>query len=280
MRMSKISLTDTYGLSVTLRFDDYVGSPATSPYIVKAVDGLGPPELELGQIDNLYEGSFQNSPGKPTAREISILVGFNPDYSVGQTVESLREYLYLLLRARGSLPISVNLYGVGGVIERKVQGFVKRISPNIFSDDPTLLITLGCLGSFLTSNNANDAPSPGSLSKTPMVLPYSGSAYNGFYLKITFTGFTSNPFSITGANGAGFLSLATAFANTDILEIDTRPGSRSILRTRASVISNHIGYLTANSSWLTLFQGNNSFSFTQTTFTINDVKYQNRYWGV
>ena len=280
MRMSKISLTDTYGLSVNLRFDDYVGSPATSPYIVKAVDGLGPPELELGQIDNLYGGSFQNSPGKPTSREISILVGFNPDYSVGQTVESLREYLYLLLRARGSLPISINLHGTGGTIERKAKGFVKRISPNIFSDDPTLLITFGCIGSFLTSNNANDAPSPGSLSKTPMVLPYSGSAYGGFYLKITFTGTVSPPFSITGATGEGFVSLATGFGNADILEIDTRQGSRSILRTRASVVSNQIGYLTGDSRWLTLFQGNNSFTFNKTSFNINDVKYQNLYWGI
>ena len=115
--------------------------PNDDPIQVRSIDGLGPVKAEISSTayatgrGELFQGSFS---GK---RYIVMSLGFNPDWSAGQTMATLRQrlYRYLLPEAWTKLRFFSDHLPVVDI-----EGRVESFEPNIFSQDPEVQISVLC----------------------------------------------------------------------------------------------------------------------------------------
>lgn len=250
-----------------------VGATPSDVYILKDVDGLGPPEVDVSIADTLNAGGFYQG-RRPQSREIVARVGLNPDFSAGQTASDLRASLYGMLTPGASDNLTVQIMD-GVTVLVQTLGYVKKMEINPFSKDPEVQVTIACLSWYLeVPNLLFVAPAD----KAAPAIDNVGTAPSGIHLEVVFT---SNLSSWTLTNAAGKKMLVTyAFLTGDKLTIDTRPGSRGIWLVRGGVTTNIIWALSADSTWLMLHGGNNIFSTSSQAFNWGDVYYLPQHWGI
>lgn len=241
-------------------------------YILKGVDGLGPPEVDVSIADTLNAGGYYQG-RRPQARQIVAKVGLNPDHSAGQTASDLRDGLYGLLTPGADDNLTVQIMDATVLVQ--TVGYVSSMPINPFSKDPEVQVVVDCLGWYLEAPNLLFvAP----VSKAAPAIDNVGSAPSGIHLEVIFT---SNLSSWTLTNAAGKKMLVTyAFLSGDKLAIDTRPGSRGIWLTRGGVTTNIIYALSADSKWLMLHGGNNVFATSSAAFNWGDVYFLPQHWGI
>lgn len=265
MQFTKIRLVGRYNIDLP-----FFGLRPDNPYIIKAADGLGPPEINNYLNKRVYQGR------DVTDRQIVIRVGLNPDYSTGQTAASMRNTLYGLLTPGPSDSITVKFMNGPGVVALTT-GYVSKIEIVPFAKDPEVQITIDCEGAYL------EAETPTTLVPTtndPFDVDNTGSVTVGFYLEATLT-LDQSYFNLKTDPGgsAAKMSIQYAFLNGDILKIDTRADQKSIKRVRGGVEKSILGSLTADSVWLQLHPEVNRF-WVDGTFDWGQVVYTPKYWGI
>ncbi len=241
------------------------------PFICKGVDGLGPSKRNVVIKNGYYQGS------EVTSKQVVIQVGLNPNYSSGQTPESLRNTLYGLLSPNDTDLIEVQLMN-GTAVVGTLQGVVESIDPVIFAKDPTVqIVILGLEGYFEAEEDTVLGVPAGTAAE--WTVPYVGTFPTGFMLHILIGAIFSG-LSIT--RGSASMTLEGDFTNDDEIVIDTRKGSSGVRRV-APTTANLIGELSADSSWLKLYPGDNLFTsdagVDEFTF-VSAATYKAKYWGV
>src|SRR4051794_8917947 len=103
MKFTKLRMTGLNVLDLPV-----VEALLTDKYLLKSVDGLGPPEVDVSIAPTL------NGPGvykgrRPQSRQIVALIGLNPDYNDGETASDLRSALYGMLTPGAKDYISVEI---------------------------------------------------------------------------------------------------------------------------------------------------------------------------
>ena len=255
--------------------------PLSSPYVSRTIDGLGPTEANVNLAQDtrgagLYLGR------RPSLREIVCNIHMNPDYTIGENPSSLRERLYLMRSNTrdGSLTFKLML---NNVEVARTPVYIKRTELTPFAKENLLQLILSSPDANFHRPTDHITVSP-SFAKDVAVLPNEGSAPVGFYLKVEFTN-TMNAFGLIRSGDELGLVIYNTFNANDILEIDTRIGTRGVWLTRAGVKSSLLGNMTAASSWLTLFPGDTDFTVVQGTsnpqsFTWLTYQHQPQYLGV
>lgn len=249
----------------------------TDSYILLEAVGLGPPEVNVSIVDTINLGSiYQNS--RAVGREVVITIKLNPDYSSGETVESLRSALYVALTPLHSDPLYLKL--VNGVTTLAQQEcYVKRFEFSHFAKDPIMQITFACVGTFFKSPTIVSTVPVGS----NFTIDNIGDAPTGFVYEATITEDSATAFVLTKEDSGTpnkFMSVDVVFVDNDIVIIDTRPGSRKLELIRSSVSNDVIWAMALNSTWLELSLGLNEFTVTGPTFTSTSLEYYPNYWGV
>lgn len=255
-----------------------VGALPSDPYILKNADGLGPPESDVFIANTLYLGGVYQG-RRPQGREIVLTVGLSPNYTSGQTVQSLRTALYGLLTpgtVEDSIPVQIMN---GSTIVAVTDGYVKNIVPVYFTKDPEVQITITCAQSYLQAPAVVNVATA-SLSKTAPSIVNAGTAPTGFHMEVTFTAAKSVLTIGTDATFLKQMRFDYSFLSGDTLVFDTRPGLRSVQLIRNGVTSNIISALNSASTWLLLHGGVNTFSVITNTFNWGPVFYTPQYWGV
>lgn len=267
MQFTRIRLSGLYEIDLPI-----LGLRNTTRYILKAADGLGPPEIDNFLYKGVYNGREVHD------RQLIIRIGLSPDYKVSETPASLRTEIYGLLSPGPTDKITVRIYN-GPNIVAVTRGYVSKLEPVIFSKDPEVQITIDCDGSYLEGSQE--------LSVVPDTLDtfgvdYPGTVTTGLYYELTFNADTQNWIIYTDGPGVGAkMELDYAFLSGDKLMVDTRPGQRSIKRLRGTVTKNLIYTRSSDSIWLALHPGGyNDFWTSATTFTWGKVNYLPLYWGI
>lgn len=242
-------------------------------YILKSVDGLGPPEVDVAIANTLNAGGHYQG-RRPQNRELVFLIGLNPDYSSGMTASDLRETLYGMLTPGYTDKVVIDVMDTTTVVATII-GYVSRLETVPFSKDPMVQLTMPCLQQYLEAS-ADLYVSPAS--KSAPVITNVGTAPAGFRMEITLTSGLSS-WTLSDATG-NKMQITYAFLTNDILKIDTRPGSRGIWVTRSSVTTNIIYALSADSIWYMLYGGANAFTTSSQAFNWTNVYYLPQYWGI
>lgn len=258
--------------SITFPLDSTMDA---SPFVIESIDGLGPPDVNVAISNTLRTGgSFQNR--SVQNREIVMTIGLQPNYSIGQTVESLRTQLYAFIEPKLDLPITFVLRN-GSTDIASTLCYIKRLEPNVFSKDPQVIMTLSCVDSYFTAA-LYAVPSPATLPTQPMTIINQGSAPTGFTVKITLTSTSS---SVRLTNGYGQVWFNYSFLSGDVVTINTTVGSLSATSLRSGVTTNLLPYLLPNPRWIPLHPGENKIWINgPASWTLTSFLYYPRYWGV
>jgi hypothetical protein len=250
----------------------------SAKYILKSVDGLGPPDIDVSIQQTLYQGGiYQNS--RPQGRQIIVLIRLNPDYFSGESVESLRTKLYGMITPGYGVPSPrVDLLYQGVPIANAV-AYISKFEINPFAKDPEVQITYECQNAYLQSSSLISVPISG-LSKSAPIITNPGDAPTGFYMDLTLTASTSN-FKISSTLDASqYIRFPGNWFSGDRFIIDTRSGLRNVSYVRGGVTSTLFGTIDSLSTWLQLFGGQNSFTMSTPNFNWNSILFTPNYWGI
>lgn len=250
-------------------------SVATDSYILEEVGGLTPVKRTNAFAKSRGKKTFVG--GVNSDRYLTLKVRLNPNYSAGQTVDSLRMALYGLLTPGTGEEIQVQLFD-GATMVARMPGVVSDFEAVPFGQVPKVLITVDCLNTYLDHPSLVSVAT-GGLSKPSPSIPNLGSAPAGFKMVVAFTANASS-FVMTSADPTKFMAITYSFLSGDILTIDTRAGSKSLVRTRSGVGINLLGNLTPESSWLELRGGTNVFAVTPVNYNWTSFEYTPQYWGI
>jgi len=275
MRFSKVAISYGGTSDFVFPLDSEI---ETAPYVVKSIDGLDPAQIDVFVSDSILdEGTYQGR--SPLKKEIVLLMGFNPNYSIGETTAELRSNLYSMLTPKLGQTLTFKLLDDSSAVVGYIPGMIKQFEGNPFSKDPEVQITIPCFSPYFQLDRYTE-PSPGTMTKNPIPMTNLGDAPTGFKLVITLTAAITS-FQIQDEVGYAAMHPVYAFASGDIITLNTHPGQRTCTVTRSGVTTNLLPYITAGSSWLMLSGGlNNMAVATGTSFDINEVSHIPRFWGV
>ena len=277
MRFTKIQLIWGSADQERLTLDIDQITPET-PYVVKSVSGLEPPDVTISIGERVLEGGVYQG-RRPTNREIVILLSFQPNYENGEDPSTLRKALYQILTPRLDATLICRFWD--HISNYWVQAFchTKRIESNPFTKDPEVQITLSCLSAYLEEPIYTE-PNPATLSgKSTMSITNRGDAPTSLMLTTVLTAATDT-YTLTGNSPSQFMKFTYAFLANDKVVIDTTPGNRTATRIRTGVGNlNLMPYLSVDSNWLMLEPGVNSIKSNVTAFTVESLKHIPKHWG-
>lgn len=281
MRFASISLShDLGGVSTGITLTPLVlplGSTSSSgPFQLKSVTGLDPPDVDVIVSQGLNSEAVRQGMSE-TNREVTMLIGYNPNYAAGETISDLRSRLYPWMTPKFGLPIKLSILDSNGVLLAYILCNIKRFETDIFSKDPQVLITFTCIGTYLIGPNYT-YPSLGSLTKPNFILTNPGDAPSGFQMILTMTGSMTrfdlyNRFNVR-------MRYNYSLVSGDIVTISSKPGERSASVNRSGVVTNLLPYQDTSSDWIMLFAGENPFQYNSSSFTFTSITIYPRYWGV
>ena len=284
---------DALRISLGGRVVDFplLGSALPGPFVLKSVEGLGPPEVTVQMSKTVSDKAAYQ--GKTTAlRQIAAVIGLKPNWDEGQTPEQLRTQLYALLTPRYNEMVQVQVMWQGAV-QGYAQGQIQRLEAALFSKDPAVLIAINCDHPyFLAKDPIRHEPALRMNAQgTAAVFDVDnvGTAPSGFRMGLVLGATNTDSLMLINdgnAFGKSIIISGIAWQAGDRLVIDTRSGSRGIWRGPAGgalvpVIGNLIG---GYSEWLQLYYGLNTITVSTTAlFDWDDAyqfEHQPAYWGV
>ena len=265
-----------------------IGADASGPFVLKNVDGLGPPDVTVRLArTTLEKAQYQ---GKSAGlRQIIATVGLSPNWDIGQTAEELRTILYGLLTPRYGAMVRAEIHNDGSTVAF-AQGQVSKMEPAIFTQDPAVVITLDCDYPYLLA--------PSIIQQEPVqstiggirafTVQNEGTAPAGFIAGFILRANVGLTLTLSDENAAGqkMQIQGINWQSGDRFVIDTRPGSRGVWRgiggggALSSVLNNVNG---ATSEWLQLYGGDNTLLLNTTAFDWDPAylfNHQPAYWGV
>lgn len=250
-----------------------IGALPSDSFILKAADGLGPPESDVSISSSIELGGVFM--GRRThSREMVFRVGLNANYKLGQTPESLRTTLYGLLTPSEFQFVRTQFMD-GLTVVAVVVGYISKIEIVPFTKDPEVQIVIQCPDPYLS---APDEITKNTGIKNPFEVENAGTAPTSFNMEVIFNQNLDSWVLTDSRNWK--MNFEYAFLAGDILRFNTRPGQRSIERVRGASTANLIYTLSADSKWLILRGGVNEFTPSSGAFSWGYVKYTPQYWGI
>lgn len=239
-------------------------------YTVYKVDGLTPPKANINVSANTaQDGSTVNST-RLYDRNIVIYLVINGD------IEANRIKLYDYFTPKKN----ITLYFQNGSRNVYIDGIVELIECNIFSSKQTAQISIICPKPYFKDDASFTAnfSDISSLFEFPFSIPVGGievsaitnnirkSIINvgdietGAIIKLFANGAVSNPVIYDVLNRTE-LKLNIDMLPLDTIIINTNVGEKSIKLIRNGVERNAMGYMSPDSTWLTLASGDNVFTY-------------------
>lgn len=266
-----------------------LGADPSGPFVLKGAEGLGPPEVTVRMARTVLEKAmFQGK--SPMLRQITVVIGMQPNWDEGQTPEDLRETLYKLLTPRYGQMVRAEVVN-GGVVQGFAQGHISKMEPVLFSKDPAVQIVLDCdYAYFLAPAEVVQQPAKlvvGGVQAFDVV--NEGTAPAGFIAGFTLTDLPAGDSLILSDSDPRGMKIqvdGVPWAVNDMFLVDTRPGSRGVWRgaglggAPVSILNN----LNASvSEWMYLYGGDNRLVLNVPAFNWNgwyNFRHQPAFWGV
>lgn len=280
MKWNKLRFVGTTNVDLPLQ-----GADPSGPYVLKSVDGLGPPERDVFLARTIQEGGVRQGT-RSRNRSVVPIIGLQPEWDTGQTAEELRSELYGLIAPPFGQPLIAQVM-LGNTVIAQCRGDISRFEAAMFTSDPAVQMTLDCDYPYLLSPTVlSQFPAKTVVSgKTAIDIANPGDAPAGFWLSLTLQSAQSGPLVISEDSILGrSMTIGGTWGAGDTLTIDTRAGQRGVWR-KASGSSNRVsvlGDLTGDSPWLQLHKGPNRLLVNNLAFDWAGSGFQHTiaYWGV
>lgn len=281
MKITKLRLVGANNVDLPLE-----GVGPLTPYVLKAADGLGPPEVDVSVVSMLATGGYYQG-RRPQLRQVILRVGLQPEWNIGQTPQELRSALYGLLTPSLADTLYLQLID-GSTTIAQAECQVSKMEVAAFSKDPEVQITLNCFQPYFEAlyYDAQKPTVTGTSDGVVFNVDNDGTAESPFYIAFQFKTPTTAAIRLTDVYRPNqFIEIVNrTFALDDVLIINTRPGSRGVWRQPAgsTARNNILDKLNPDSTWLQLHHGENPLRFSEGLFVWPEdgIRVTPRYWGI
>lgn len=194
---------------------------------IKNIDGLDPVNATLSTTANTTTDGVIFQDSSVGGRNIALTLGFDPDYTIGETAKKLRQIWYGLLPPKAQVILAF-IDDADPTV--KILGIVEQNTDAIFSEDPEAVITLLCpLPYFYEATNTIRT----GLENTSIPMNYTGTAPTGFIASAKVSSPTDQiTFAFTDQTHIGIIG---NFVIGDVITINTIPKQRGISLTHKGV---------------------------------------------
>ena len=257
-----------------------------TPYVIKAADGLGPPDIDVSITRTLIGyGHYQRRQAQ--LRNIVLRIGLQPEWNIGQSPADLRADLYGLLTPKFGQMVGVELVSENDQVFATTEGHLQRLEIAPFSKDPEVQVTIACTYPYLYHPNLlTQSPArtvSGSTSSFTIFNP--GTAPSGFIAVMRYLAPATGTQTLSDEDPFGQkFSVTEDFATGDILGIDTRAGKRNVYKILSGTFTplKILGKMTEDSTWLQLHGGDNVLRLNHPNFEWvgANFQFQPAFWGV
>lgn len=250
--LTKIEVTNRRGNMLTLSIIE-----EDTPYLVSSIDGLEPVQATLSASS--YAGIdgdiFQSA--KRAARNIKMKLDLDPDF-ITDTFTTLRQNLYRFFIPKSQ--INLRFYQDTGLY-LDITGIVEDFSSPLFDQDPSVDLSIMCYQPDFTDPRIVQLAGHTVADTTATVIDYPGNVESGVVVTLNVNRPVSD-FTIYNIDEGGNifrLDFTGTLVADDVLVISSLTGNKGITLTRAGHASSYLFGRSAQSTWIQLFEGMNSF---------------------
>ena len=272
--------------------DSICMTDTANKYMTSSVTGLSPP---MGTINTaVYAGMDGSYLNNAFIEKRNIVIAFEMR---GMNVEERRHRLYKVVKSSRYIKVmyktsAVDVYTEGYVetcevtnFDQLVSGQISIICPDIYwySNEPIYAAYSQISSAFHFPFPESDKPfTLGTYGNTQdMVIENSGEK-TGFIILIEALDDASTP-TIYNADTGEYFQIKGELLKGDVIIISTKTGHKTVTLTRNGVDSNIINRLVTGSTWLQMYEGENTFHVTAGK-NIKNLKvtiiHRNAYLGV
>lgn len=261
--------------SIIFPLDDNI---LASPYVVSSIDGLDPVAVNVVVGDKMFEGGIAQG-RKPQNREITVNLSFQPDYTIGQTIGSLRTALYQMMTPKLGQTVRFYLMSNDESDWIRTEGYIKNIVANPFSKDPQEQIVLSCTQPYFEHGQYVQGNPQIFNGASVITMDNEGDAPTGFGLTFVLTAPMSS-FYIRNVNDSQRFSLTHSFLAGDEIWIHTMHGDRYVTLVRGGTTTNILNKVAIGSDWIQLHGGLNKIYPSTINYTLKNLWFTSKRWGV
>lgn len=280
MKFDKIRLSGQLQVDLPI-----IGAQPSDPYIIRDIDGLGPSEADVRIRRTLNAGGVYQA-AQPRYKNIEISVRLNPDHGIDMTVADLRDNIYMLLTPIFGNPVKLMLMLNNGLIVATIDGYLNRVTPNLFSNDPEVQIQMDCTQAYLSGYNSvqlfkgDDLPAAAT-TYFDLGIPV-GTAPTWPYFSYTLSQNTGSFELYHESRPSTKYILQFPMVAGGRVETQMRPGGRYVYYYPPGNATPFtlLPYLTSESRWIELYPGMQNVIRTSVPGVIEYASYLPQYQGV
>ncbi len=279
MTIDKVEITNPQGNLLTLSMEDI-----SNGYVVQEIQGLDPVKATIVTSNFATMDGQQYQASSRETRNIIFTLGYAPNFSINQTVRSLRSRLYGFLMPKTEVLLS--FYMSDGLVVN-ITGRVESCEAPLFAQEPQTNVSVICFDpDFIDASTVALHGTFTTIDSSYRTVQVNGTVETG----LTSLHFTApkalSEFTIyhTTPSGAVRTMLISApLLLNDVVNLCTIKGQKSITMTRSGVTTSLLWAVSPQSPWVLLEPGTNQMyvnaSSTGPSASIS-IDYNNRYGGL
>jgi hypothetical protein len=249
-------------------------------FIVRKIDGLGPVKATLVSTTfaRLDGSQYQTSRREP--RNLLFTIGIEPNFSIGDTVRSLRQKAYEFFMPKNEVTFTFHLQDG---LDARISGRVESCEPTIFDKKTAIAVSVMCFDPDFLDEDIVEIDGNTTSSAVETLVDYPGSVETGIDLVLnvdrTMTAFTI--YNKGPDNVLRSLDFSYDLAAGDVVEIVTTPGAKTANLTRSGTTTSILYAISPQSTWVEFLPGENYFRvYAEGAAVPYVLTYSNRYGGL
>lgn len=251
----------------------------TDSYVVKGLDGLDADSLVSSSYNSTGIIKYGYSSQKQQSRLVKILLGLTPQYSEGETVESLRDALLRLIAYTRNGQLEIRFMD-GSTHVASLYGSISKFESSIYTNDPQVQLSFDCDDAILRAQSYVNIPSP--TVPSPSWTDDLSTAPHGYVMSLAFTGTVTSPLIINGVYGTDVANfqINESFALGDVLHISSEYGNLYVTKFNGVTNIGLADKIEPGSVWPEIFPGTTHINVNTSNFTWSELKHRPAYWGI
>lgn len=263
------------------------GENLQSPYILKGSTGL-----DAEQITARYYGEGLETRTKwydlsLSPREVSLKIGLNPNYGLGDRPIGLRDTLYKAIASNRNGMVKLKFMYDGACVG-VLNGLVTKLEADLHAKATDVQLTMRCQDPLIKAETKTTLDVATLDTESFTITDLVSSAPHGLFMKFEVAQLVPTTFmSIRDAETdyEWEFRFDNAVVDNDMFYLSSENGNRFFykLPNDLPIGQEHLmGYLQVGSSWPYIFYGDNPFfiEIAGFTFTWAEVSYYETHWGI
>jgi hypothetical protein len=250
--ITRIEVVSPQGTYMTLSLED-----SSSPFIVESMEGLDPVKATLVSSGFASLDGAQYQTSRRETRNITMRIGIKDDPSNPElSIRALRNQLYKFFMPKSQVQFQ---FYQGNFDIVKISGRVESFEAPLFTREPKIDVSIICFDPDFEDSSPSIKNSFTVSNATEELYEYEGTVETGFTFNL-FVNRSLSSFTIYNRlpdNTSQTLEIISTLLVGDTVTISTVAGNKSVTRTRSDVTTSILYAMSAQSTWLKFFPGEN-----------------------